>query len=54
MKAQIVSTDIVAADAAAAKMFGVEPKDIPHIVFAEEMKLGTMNLESLNINRIKM
>ena len=54
MKAQIISTDIVAADAAATKFFGLEPKDIPHIRFAHEMGVGNMNLEELKIKRIKM
>ena len=52
MKSQILSTDIVAADAAAAKLFGVEPADIPYIKIADEMKIGTMNLSKLKINRI--
>jgi len=50
----LISRDIVAADAAAAKLFGLEPDDIPHIVIADEMGIGTMDLASLNINRIKM
>lgn len=50
----IISTDIVAADAAAAKIFGLEPEDIPYIAIADEMGIGTMDLSSLNINRIKM
>ncbi len=54
MKSQIVSPLPVAADAAAAKLFGVEPTDIPYIVYAEEAKLGSKNLESLSIKRIKM
>jgi len=54
MKQQIISTDIVAADAAAAKIFGMEPGDVPHIKIAEEMKLGRKDLSKLNINRIKL
>lgn len=53
-KTQIISTDIVAADAAAAKVFGSEPEDIPYIVKAGEMGIGTYDLGSLNINRIKL
>ncbi len=53
-KSQILSTDIVAADAAAAKIFGSEPEDIPYIVKAAELGIGTYNLDSLNINRIKL
>jgi len=52
MKSQIVSTDIVAADSAAAKLFGVEPAEIPHIRIASEMNLGQIDLSKLNINRI--
>ncbi len=54
MKAQIVSTDFVAADAAAAKLFGIEPTDIRHIQIAAEMHLGRIDLDALSINRIKL
>jgi uncharacterized protein (DUF362 family) len=54
MKAQIVSTDIVAADAASAKMFGMDPAAIRYIRLASEMGAGTMDLSSLNISRIKI
>ena len=53
-KAQIISTDIVAADAAATKIFGKEPETIPHIRIANEMRLGVMDLSKLNINRIRV
>jgi uncharacterized protein (DUF362 family) len=52
MKSQIISTDIVAADAAAAKLFGLEPATISYIKLASDMKLGQMDLSKLNINRI--
>jgi len=54
MKQLIMSQDIVAADAAATRIFGSNPSDIPHIRIADEMKTGTLKLESLNINRIKI
>ena len=54
MKAQLISTDIVAIDAAGAKMFGLEPADIGHIKIANEMGVGTMNLDALKIKRIKI
>jgi uncharacterized protein (DUF362 family) len=54
MKSQIVSTDFVAADAAAAKLFGAEPADIRHIQLAAEMNLGRMDLDALSINRIRL
>jgi uncharacterized protein (DUF362 family) len=52
MKSQIVATDPVAADAAAAKIYGVDPRDIPHIAYAEQMGVGKTALDTLNIKRI--
>ena len=52
MKSLIISTDIVAADAAAAKLFGLEPENVGHIKLADEMNIGRMNLSALNIKRI--
>ena len=54
MQSLIVSTDPVAADAAAAKLFGVEPADIRHIELAAKMQVGRMDLSGLSINRIKL
>ncbi len=54
MQSLIVSTDPVAADAAAAKLFGVEPTDIRHIELAAKMQVGRMDLSGLSINRIKL
>jgi uncharacterized protein (DUF362 family) len=54
MKSLIVSRDMVAADAASAKMLGFEPDDIGHIRIADEMKVGKKDLSSLSINRIKL
>jgi len=53
-KAQIISTDIVAADAAASKIFGTEPENVPYIKIANDMGLGVMDITKLNINRIKV
>lgn len=50
----ILSRDIVAADAASVKIFGVEPSTIPHIRLADQAKIGVMDLTRLSINRIKM
>ena len=50
----LISSDIVAVYAAAAKVFGSEPVDIPYIAIADEMGIGTMDLSKLNIKRIKM
>ena len=54
MKSLIVSRDFVAADAAAAKLFGADPALIPHIQMAAGMGLGKMDLSGLNIGRIKI
>jgi uncharacterized protein (DUF362 family) len=54
MKTQILTTDWVAGDAAAAKMLGVAVDKVEYIPIAHKMGLGNMNLESQNIKRIKM
>lgn len=54
LKSQIISTDMVAADAAAAMIFGSQPSDVPYIGMADEMKVGMMDLDKLNIKRIKV
>ena len=54
MKSQILTTDWVAGDAAAARMLGVEPEKIDYIPIAHKMGLGNMMLDNLNIKRIKM
>jgi len=51
-KQLLLSTDMVAIDAAAAKIFGKEPSDIAHIKIAEQMGVGRADLNSLKINRI--
>lgn len=52
MKSLVLSTDMVAADAASARLFGLEPADIGHIKIADEMGIGVMDLSKLNIHRI--
>jgi uncharacterized protein (DUF362 family) len=54
MKSQIISTDWVAADSAGAKMLGVPVEAVEYIPIAHKMGLGNMNLDSLNIKKIKM
>lgn len=54
MHSLLLSTDIVAVDTAATKMFGLEIDQVPYIEKAEAFGLGTTNLQSLNINRIKV
>jgi uncharacterized protein (DUF362 family) len=52
MKSMIVSPDMVAADAAAAKLFGMDPTEVPYIEMADSMGIGSMQLDQLNIHRI--
>lgn len=54
MKSLMITKDIVAADAASAKLFGTEPEKIAYIKLAQEAGLGIMDLTKLSINRIKM
>ncbi|NMC39365.1 MAG: DUF362 domain-containing protein [Bacteroidales bacterium] len=54
MKSQIITTDWVAGDAAAARMLGITPEKIEYLMIAYKMGIGTIKLESLNIKRIKM
>jgi uncharacterized protein (DUF362 family) len=48
-KTLLMSRDIVAVDAAAAKIFGKEPEDIGYINIAHARKTGNMNLNELKI-----
>lgn len=52
MKSLILSTDMVAADTAAARLFGISPDDVPYIGMAESLGAGTMALDKLNVKRI--
>ena len=52
MKSLIITPDMVTADAAAAKMFGISPDDVPYIGIADSMGVGTMALDKLNVHRI--
>ncbi len=52
MKSQLISTDIVAVDAAATKLFGMKPENIDYIQIAADMKIGRKDLDKLNISRI--
>ena len=54
MKAQLISADMVAVDSASAKLFGVEPTEVPYIPLAADLKVGRMDLENLNIKRIAL
>ncbi len=53
MRSQLLATDQVAADAAAARLFGLEDSaEVGYIRIAHEMGVGRMDLENLRIQRI--
>jgi uncharacterized protein (DUF362 family) len=52
MKSMIISPDMVAVDAAAAKLFGMDPDEVPYIGIADSMGIGTMDTDELNVHRI--
>lgn len=54
MRTLLVSTDIVAIDAAGSKLLNHQPADVRHIAIAADMKLGTMDLEQVDIRRFKL
>jgi uncharacterized protein (DUF362 family) len=54
MRTLLASTDIVALDAAAARLLGHQPADVRHVKIADGMKLGTMNFDQVEIRRFKL
>ncbi len=52
MRSLMVSTDMVAIDAAGAAMLGHQPEDIGQLRLAAEMNIGNIKLDELNIQRI--
>ncbi|MBN1397246.1 MAG: DUF362 domain-containing protein [Bacteroidetes bacterium] len=54
MKSLLISTDMVAVDTAATKLFGIDPADVRHIQLAADHKVGRMDLENLRIKRISI
>lgn len=48
----IVSTDIVAADAYAATLFGLTSSDVPHIIKAAELGVGVADLKQVKIVKV--
>jgi uncharacterized protein (DUF362 family) len=57
-KALFMSTDIVAVDTAAVRFFNqyksMPLEEVGHIVIGDEMKIGTMNIDNLRVNRIRL
>ena len=54
MQSQLISADMVAIDAAATKLFGLEPENIQYIKYASEMGVGNIDLSKLNIKRLSV
>lgn len=54
MGSQLISADMVTADAAAARLFGEKPHEIPYIRMAADQGAGRMDLENLSIKRITL
>jgi len=51
-KSLLVGRDIVMVDAAATKLFGLEPERVRYIQLGYEKKIGTLKLDQANIHRI--
>ena len=51
---QLISTDMVLADTAAAKILGLDPNEIKYLEIARDLKLGSMNLKKANIKKISV
>ncbi len=50
----LASTDIVAIDAAAARLLGHQPADVRHVRLAADLNLGTIDLGAVDIRRFKL
>ena len=50
-KTLLISKDIVAVDAAASKVYGMEPENVRYIRLGHDLNIGNMNLNELNIQR---
>ncbi len=51
---QMLGTDMVALDAAAAKLFGMKPEDLGYVKIAGEMGAGKADLSKVKIKRITL
>jgi uncharacterized protein (DUF362 family) len=52
LKAQLLSTDLVAVDAAATRLFGASLQEVGYIERAAQAGLGRMDLDALDIRRL--
>ncbi len=48
----LVSSDIVAIDAASALIYGMQPSEVGYMTIAEEMNIGSIDLSGRNIKRV--
>lgn len=53
-KSLLLSTDMVAVDTAATKLFGLDPAEVPYLKMAADLGLGRMDLDGLQIRRISL
>lgn len=53
-QSQIISTDMLAADAAAIALFGKKPEDVRYMNLASALKVGEKDLSKLKIARLSM
>ena len=53
-KTLLLSNDIVAIDAAAARIFGTDPRNVNYIYYGHQEGIGTMELDKLNIKKISL
>ncbi len=54
LKALLIAPNMVTADAAAARLFGIDPEQVDYIRIAHDMGAGRKDLENLAIKRIKL
>lgn len=54
LKTLLASRDIVAVDAAAAKLLGHQPGDVRHVQLAAAHGIGTMELDQVDIRRLRI
>ena len=53
-KMQLLSTDAVLADAAAARVLGLKPENIPYLKMAAQLGVGSMDLDRAAVRRISL
>jgi uncharacterized protein (DUF362 family) len=54
MRTLLASTDIVAIDAAAARLLGHAPSDVRHVQLGADMGLGTIDFGAMDVRRLSL